>query len=105
MYAQVTNNVTQAIQYSCHMIDPAMGLKSFRVGGSMCLACRSSPTAGVSENELNSSRRAVPRPEDAWFLRHGLRAKMRKQNLVLKTRLRSRRALRRVHRLTDHRVG
>lgn len=105
MYAQVTDDVTQAIQYSCHIIDQKMDLKPFRVGGKMCLACRSSQIAGFSGDSLLSSKPDVDRFEDALFLRHGMRAKMRKQNQALKTRLKSRRALRRTRRLAEHRIG
>ena len=106
MYAQMTDDVTQATQYSCHLIDPATDLKPFRVGGTKCLACRSSSTAAVSEDGLLSSKQNVAySEEEALFLRHGMRVKMRKQNRALKMELRSRRALRRALRRTHRSAG
>lgn len=105
MFAQVTDDVNQAIQYSCHIIDQATDLQSFRVGGKSCLGCQSIPTAVVSEDSLPSSKQSVVHSEDTLFLRFGMRVKMRKQNQALKTRLKSRRALRRTRRFADHRIG
>lgn len=97
MYAQVTEDFTQAMKYSCHIIDPTTDLNPFRVGGTMCLACQSSPTVEVSRDSLSSHKQNVIRPEGSLTLRNGMRLKMRKQNRALKTRWKSRRALRRAH--------
>lgn len=106
MYAQMTDDIIQALQYSCHIIDPATDLKPYRVGGKKCLVCRSSPIVETSDDSLSSSKQKGPFSEqDTIFLKHGMRVKMRKQNRALKTQLRSRRALRRPHRSADHRIG
>lgn len=104
MYAQVTDDITQAMKYSCHIIDQATDLKLFRVGGTKCLACHSSPTSRISRDSLSLVNQYSVRFEEGLALRHGMRIRIRRQDRALKTQWRSRRAQRRVRGLAAHGV-
>ena len=96
MYAQVTDDTTQAIEYECHLIDSATtNFESFRVGGTKCPVCHSSSSSSTDdvarerESPLDSTTKAVVAhtEESSLFLassRHHMRLKMRRQNRALR---------------------